>query len=226
MVKILTDAFEKRYRRKDVNIDVNIVGILFTRPESVFAQEEIIPHMDYWNHRSADDTDFFCPGYFSRNCYGDAKPILTVDDKQWFFSNHALTKFLKELESKTSWRYSGGCDLLVTNARYALREHEPVEMRMAAFLDLDSAVVFDLEELHKDEASRGVTRLADALFESARNINESDHDPCRTFSNAQGVRIAKGALKEMLLAYLPAWIKPEARKAFHYAMKDISCSDQ
>ena len=130
MLQELKDGFENRYRRKDVNI----TGILFARPESRFATAEILPHIDYWHHRSDNYTDFFCPGYFSKNVYGDTQPILTVGGDPWFFSNYALSEFLEKLEKQTTWRYSGGCELLVTNTRFRRESINLIDTQMKASL--------------------------------------------------------------------------------------------
>lgn len=218
MLDELSEAFRNRYRRKDVNI----TGILVARPQSAFAKKEILPHIDYWHHRSDNFTDFFCPGYFSGNFYGDAKPVVTVNRQAWFFSNHALTEFLSELESVTTWRYSGGCELLVTNARYKEERINQIDTRMRASLDMSSAIAVDLEKAQHDQAFRDVTGLAEAVFDFAKNLNESVDDPCWQFSDKQGLRVVKSSLKEFLVAYLPSWIKPEVRKAFHFITTDIS----
>jgi len=211
MLSELRDAFKERYRRKDVNI----TGILLMRPASAFAQKEILPHIDYWHHRSDYYTDFFCPGYEADLPAGtDGTEVATVGGSKWFFSNHAFVTFLGQLEAHTSWRYSGGCELLVTNARYDASRDQ-------ASLDLSTAIAIDLEEAKQDKAFRDVTGLCEAIFEFAKNLNEATDDPCWDFSDRQGLRIVKGSLKEFLLNYLPKWLKPEARKAFHFATKNL-----
>ncbi len=87
MLRELREAFRERYRRRDVNI----TGIMFARPESVFAQKEILPHIDYWHHRSDNYTDFFCPGYEpDLPPSDDLTPVATVGGSTWFFSNRVL----------------------------------------------------------------------------------------------------------------------------------------
>lgn len=218
MLHELGDAFENRYCRKDANI----TGILFARPESEFAKKHILPHIDYWHHRSDNYTDFFCPGYFSKNCYGDTQPITTVSGDTWYFSNHALIEFLNELEKLTTWRYSGGSELLVTNAIYKEENINQLDTRMKASLDLSSAIAIDLEKANYDKAFRDVTGLAEAIFEFAKNLNESVDDPCWKFSNSQGIRVVEGTLKNFLIAYLPSWLKPEVKRAFHFVTTDLS----
>ena len=214
MLHTLGEAFEYRYRRRDVNI----TGILFARPASSFAQKEILPHIDYWHHRSDYYTDFFCPGYLPEGEPGcEGEPVVAVGGKKWYFSNGALVDFLEQLEPYTSWRYSGGCELLVTNARYS---------KARASLDLSSAMVVDLELAKQDKAFRDVTGLCEAIFEFSKNLNEAQNDPVWEFSDRQGLRIVKGSLKSFLMAYLPKWLKPEAKKAFHFVTADIAIENR
>ncbi len=212
MLTVLGQAFRERYKRRDVNL----TGILFARPASAFAQKEVLPHIDYWHHRSDNYTDFFCPGYqpAGQSPSGDSVPLLTVSGLNWCFSNYAFTTFLEQLEPHTSWRYGGGCELLVANARY-----DPEQV--TASLDLSSAIAMDLELAYRDQAFRDVSGLCEAIFEFAKNLNEASGDPCWEFSDRLGRRVVKGSLKEFLLHYLPNWLKPEARKAFHFATRNL-----
>ena len=111
-------------------------------------------------------------------------------------------------------RYRGGCELIVTNARY------DQESRRAS-LDLSSAIAVDLEAAQKDKAVRDVTDLCEAVFEFAKNLNEATNNPCWEFSDRLGFRVVKGSLKEFLLKYLPSWLKPEVRKALHFVTADL-----
>jgi hypothetical protein len=210
MLQALEDGFRKRYKRRDVNI----TGILFARPASSFAQKEILPHIDYWHHRSDYYTDFFCPGYL-RDDSGQSGPIVaTVAGGKWCFTNQGFITFLEQLEPHTSWKYRGGCDLIVTNARYD-------QTTKHASLDLSSAIAVDLELAQKDNAVRDVSDLCEAVFAFAKNLNEATDDPCWQFSDRLGLRVVKGSLKEFLLKYLPSWIKPEVRKALHFVTADL-----
>jgi hypothetical protein len=213
MLSTLRDAFKERYCRKDVNI----TGILFARPESHFAQKDILPYIDYWHHRSDCYTDFFCPGYELDSPSADRVEVATVGGSKWYLSNEEFVQFLEQLEAHTSWHYSGGCELLVTNARYDASKD-------TASLDLSTAIAIDLETAQKDKAFRDVTGLSETIFQFAKNLNEATDDPCWEFSDRQGLRLIKGSLKEFLLHYLPKWLKPEAQKAFHFYTRNLELS--
>jgi hypothetical protein len=212
MLTVLGEAFRERYKRRDVNL----TGVLFARPASAFAKKEVLPHIDYWHHRSDNYTDFFCPGYqpFTPNMSGDSVTVLTVGGLNWGFSNLAFVAFLEQFEPYTSWHYGGGCELLVANARYNPEQG-------TASLDLSSAIAIDLEFAYRDKAFRDVSGLCEAIFQFAKNLNEASSDPCWEFSDQLGLRVVKGSLKEFLLHYLPKWLTPEARKAFYFATRNL-----
>jgi len=210
VLETLGTAFRTRYSRDDVNI----AGILFARPASRFAQREVLPHIDYWHHRSSSSTDFFCPGYVVDSSGQSGPVVASVGGDLWCFNNMHFAMFLEEFEAITRWRYSGGCEVIVTNARYDRDEER-------SWLDLSTAIAIDLEAAARDSAMRDVSGLCEAVFSFARNLNESDDDPCWTFSDLLGKRVVKGSLKELLLSYLPSSIRPEARKAFYFAASDL-----
>jgi hypothetical protein len=53
----------------------------------------------------------------------------------------------------------------------------------------------------RDEAIRNVSDIFEALFESAKNINEATDDPVWEFSDRLGVRVIKSSLKALLLKF-------------------------
>ena len=91
MLQTLEDAFRTRYKRRDVNI----TGMLFARPASRFAQREILPHIDYWHHRSDYHTDFFCPGYLRDDSGQSGEVVANVGGAKWCFSNQGFVTFLE-----------------------------------------------------------------------------------------------------------------------------------
>jgi hypothetical protein len=210
--QILKDAFEKRYRRKDCNI----TGLLFAQPQAALAKAEVIPHIDYWHHRSDQYTDFFCGGYGSY--WGDDVPdkvqVTEILHNPWYFSPRLFAEFVEEIQSMTTWKYSGGADVIVTNARYD-------SMKREASLDFSTAIVINLDKAKQDQAIQTVSHLFELIFEFAKNLNESIEDPAWVFSDQLGMHVVRSSLKELLLSFLPKSLRPEARKAFYYAAGDI-----
>ena len=102
----LTWSFVHRYRNKGVAL----TGILLARPEDSLTRDEILPHLNYWNHRSADYVDFFCVGYLPR-WYADSTaglpPVVTVGNGEWAFAQSAFVEILTEIEETAGIAYDG-----------------------------------------------------------------------------------------------------------------------
>jgi hypothetical protein len=200
---------------------VNLTGILFARPETALAKAEIIPQIDYWHHRSDNHTDFFCGGF---GAYGnqpdsekpeDADPLPDIRHDKWWYSPIAFTQFVNEIESLSTWNYSGGADLIITNARYNRDQN-------TAMLDFTSAMVVDLESAKKDEAILTVPHLVELIFRFAKQINEDMQNPAWVCSDKKGFLVLRSSLKDLLLSFLPTALQPAARRAFHFKVSDIS----
>ncbi len=98
--------------------------LLFAPPFSKAAQEGVVPRLGYLNHRSGHDIDFYCAGYggyWHKEGFPDMEEIGEVRYEDgtvtpWSFSQKMFASFVDELESVSSWRYSGETELLVLNA--------------------------------------------------------------------------------------------------------------
>jgi hypothetical protein len=71
-----------------------------------------------------------------------------------------------------------------------------------------------------DRVFESVEQLFGDIFRYAETQN--GEDPTWGFSDQTGVRLASSAFKQMLLSLLPKGISEEARKAFYFAVADIS----
>ncbi|MBL9084752.1 MAG: hypothetical protein JNK76_23305 [Planctomycetales bacterium] len=216
----LADGFHDRYRRTDVNI----AGVLFARPHSAFTVNEILPHLDYWHHRSDYYTDFYCPGYICDQwpLPMPGEPLAVVNRSKWYFDTGLFVECLEQFERMTSWRYRGGCELLISNVRCnpPCDRSKSVGFCKPTF-DLSSAMIIDLEKAFKEKAFRDVSQLSDDIFQFAKDLNEATGDPCWELSDQLGFRVVKGSLKEFLLSLIPKSLRPEARKAFHFVAQDV-----
>jgi hypothetical protein len=208
----LREHFEKRYKRKDVNI----TGVLIARPETKATKEEIIPHLDYWHYRSDYYTEFFCVGYTPKRPDDDptAQPVARVDRKQWYFSSQAFSEVLDEIERQTKWRYDSKAYLIITNSRYDRVANE-------ARLDFSGAMVIDIGDAIKHEAIASASQLADGLFEFAKHLNENTRDPVWEFSDKQGFRVLRRSLRDYLIQRLPKYLRQPTRQAIHFVARDL-----
>jgi hypothetical protein len=212
----LTRSFVQRYKNKGVAL----TGILLARPEDSLTRDEILPHLDYWNYRSGDDIDFFCVGYLPRrfaDSADDLPPVVTVGNGQWAFARSAFVEILAEVEATAGVAYDGSPCLLLLNSYFD-------DQRERAYLDYSRIVWINFREALADEAVSTPTQLAEHVFQFAQQANErpkGSKDPVWEMSDSLGRRVLKGGIKDALLAFLPDWAKPSARRAIHFAVREF-----
>lgn len=213
----LTWAFENRYRNKGVAL----TGILLARPEDSLTRAEILPNLNYWNHRSGDSIDFFCVGYLPRwfaDSTADLPPVVTVGSGEWAFALSAFVELLRDIEATANVAYDGGPCLLLLNSHYD-------GTRMCARLDYSRIVWINFRQAIEDGAVSTPTQLAEYVFQFAKQANERpiakpSKDPVWEFSDAMGRKVLKRGVVDALLGFLPDSIRPNARRAFHFVVKE------
>ncbi len=204
----LADAFRYRYPAGNVRM----VGLLFAPPQARLAHDEIVPSLDYFHHRSGNHIDFFCAGY-SRYGFTPGQRPVTRDDPPWMFSTEVFDRFLRDIERRSRWRYSGEADLLLMNGRRGSDEE-------AASLDFSSAIVCDLDCMIRDQAIHSARRFFEDVFRFAESVTAPD--PTWGFADQMGLRAAGSALKRVILSLLPKGLGADYQRAEHFAIRDVS----
>jgi len=183
---------------------VRMLGILFAPQGAELAQKQIVPRIQEFYYRSGNNIDFFCAGYDSS--WSEKKPILNFDEKSY-------NEFRKDIESKTTWKYSGDVDLLLLNAKLNPQNERPN-------LDWETTIVCQLDSMIKDGAIRSVGEFLESIFKFAENQN--GEDPTWGFSDLQGLKKGKNWLIEVVLHLLPKHLADAARGAKHFSVRDVS----
>lgn len=198
-LRTVREILQKKLFRKRLTGAVRLVGIIFGRPSVELFEKQISPNLAYWHHRSADHVDFFCIGF------GRGRG----------FSPQAFTGAVRHFESETDWRYSGGTDLILLNARLPIG-------RGRVELEYDRTVVLRLEEAVRIGAVKNISVFFEQIIAFARST--PGDDPAWGFSNQMGKRVGGSALKRLLLSLLPRGLNAEAEQAFMFAVKDIGAA--
>ena len=163
--------------------------------------------------RSGDKIDFFCAGY--RRYGPDLSPgerRVECSEPHWIFSARAFKDFEREIQRRSSWRFSGETDLLLMNAT---ADHKITTVS----LDFESAIVCDLEEMKRDGAIQTVHRFFERIFRFAEE--SSADDPAWGFSDQEGLNLAGKTLERVVLSLLPRRLGEDYRRAKHFAIRDI-----
>jgi hypothetical protein len=191
--------------------EAKLVGLLFARPELPLAKSEITPSLNYFHFRSGAHTNFYCAGYTAYGGTVDGYKTFGVDG--WIYSDMRFNAFRWEIQDLSSWRYSGDCDLLLTNAYY-----NSSAQRIS--LDFSGAIVCRLDAMKKLGAILSVSSFFESIFQYAEHADGTD--PIWGFSNSQGRGEAISALKRFVLSLLPKELGKDVEKAAHFAVVDIS----
>ncbi|MFZ0771086.1 MAG: hypothetical protein WCA49_04015 [Candidatus Sulfotelmatobacter sp.] len=148
----------------------------------------------------------------------DEGPSVVSLGNGWIYSDSAFDNFRAEVEHLSDWEYSGGVDLVLTNAEYKAATPGVFGRGSSVSLSFDSLISIPLDKL-KQEAN-----LPDIfpIFEKiSRYAEQADgRDPTWGFSDAAGATLVGQALKEVLISALPEAVRSQARQAFYFAVKD------
>ena len=168
---------------------------------------EITPSLSYYHHRSGEHINFYCPGFE----IGWEPERLQPEENQFFYDPSDFERFRKEIERRSKWRYSGGTDLLLVNARFDETE---------ANLDFSSAIAADLIKMKAVAAIDSIDSYIEKIIRSAETQDGSD--PTWGFSDKLGVDSIFSGLKGLLIDALPKGLQKEGDRAFHYVVSDLS----
>jgi hypothetical protein len=200
------------YRYSDVSSErVRMVGVLFAPPTAPLARDELIPRLEEYHARSANNIDLFWAGY--GRYWGPLAPedeqAATTDDPPWLFSQTLFEGFRTQMETETDWRYSGEVDLLLLNARYD-DTRETVDLRLTGI------PVFRLAQAKADGAIFSVSSLLQELFRYAEH--QSGTDPAWGFFAKESKRNIGEALVEVVLSAVKADLRALWKRGRHYSV--------
>lgn len=213
MMKDLEKLCEINGRDFKEEYHVRMIGILFARASSQLTKDEILPNLKYFHLRSNKFVDFYCPGYIQVTFPLSSEHIVFEGgDGKWSFCDNSFNEIRKKIESITAWHYSGGVDLILTNATYWA-------FNGMVQLDFGNSISMNLDELKRNGAIISIEQL----FEKICRFAEKDDpkDPTWGFSDKQGSDIAVNAIIKWLLSFLPKSIAEDVKQSKYFAIKDL-----
>lgn len=211
VLRVLTYRFQEAY--PDDGSSVRLTGLLFARPGSPLSRGEVTPNLFYFHRRSGDHIDFFLAGYSNGDPVSDCVKVPEGPGGYWTFSNELFDSLRRKLEAETAWRYGGGTELVLANARYDAKEK-------AASLDFASCVVCQLDSMKECGAIESVETFFERIFRFAEGAQGTD--PAWGFSDEQGKRVAGSTLRSLVLSLLPKEVAKDAKRAVHLAARDMT----
>jgi hypothetical protein len=198
IISQLESGFQSRYPPTESS--VRMVGLLFARPESPLSREEISPQLSYFHHRAGRNIDFFCAGYAEKG------------SERWGFDVRKFNQLREEVERRSGWRYGGGPELILANARYDVERHE-------AEIDFGSALKVTLDRAKQDGAIASVETFFEQIFQFAEQ--QSGEDPTWGFAIQAGLRRGSEGILAGVLSLLPGRFGREAKATSHFIVADL-----
>ena len=145
----------------------NFIGVLFCNPNTTFCKNEILPHLNYFHHRSGKYINIFCCGYgayWPEELYRDTQVVATIDGTEWLYSDKALISVISEFESTTKWRYSGENELLLLD----------ISPSTDTSLNINSAIVCNLETMNRDQAFTSVRSFFEGIIRYSATVENAN----------------------------------------------------
>ncbi|WP_054114115.1 hypothetical protein [Marinagarivorans algicola] len=189
-----------------------LVAILFCNPKTDFCKKEILASLSYLHHRSKHYINIFCCGYgayWPEHKYPDLEIVTSIDGTDWCYSDSAFVEAIEAFENTTKWKYSGENELLLLDVNTSTDSDS---------LNINSAIVCNLERMKLDEAFSSVRSLLEDIIRYASSSNASD---TWRLSDIKGGELAVDFLKDIMLSLLPERLQALYKKAGNYAIKKI-----
>jgi hypothetical protein len=191
-----------------------LVGLLFMRQGQETADKEILPSLEYFDVRSGPQVHFYLPGW-EKLVYGREVPRKVA----WTFKVQEFVKACNVIAAATSWRYSGGVDLLLFTSRLG----HPRQGGSRAFLDLSGAVNLPLHEMK--ERKMGVPSvLFERIFSYAEHY--SGDEPLAGLSMQEARVSGVQAFIDAIISHLAKDGKERIDYARNFIVRDISKKDE
>jgi hypothetical protein len=189
-----------------------LVAILFCNPNTDFCKKEILASLSYLHHRSKEHINIFCCGYgayWPEHKYPDLNVVTNISGTDWCYSDNAFVEAIEAFENTTKWKYSGENELLLLDVSPSSD---------VSNLNINSAIVCNLERMKSDKAFSSVRSLLEDVIRYASSTSATD---AWEFSDKKGGELAVDLLKNTMLSFLPKQLQTSYKKAESYAVKKI-----
>jgi hypothetical protein len=191
-----------------------LVGLLFCRPSTQMARDEILPAVFDFHYASDVQTQFYFAGYKQVAVPGEEgiSPKAKHGGPPFEFDAKAFNDFVTLIELKTNWRYSGGTDLILADGRY-----DPG--RRNGYVDFSSAMSMTLEFVKGASIYPEIGMFFHHVFHFAKDY--SGKGPTFALSDALGGSALKEIASSLALKFVPGETKAGVVRGLQFAAGDL-----
>lgn len=188
--------------------------ILFAPKFSKVGYDDIVKRFGYLDRRTGENVHIYCAGYgaYWNDHYAPDREEVGVakydyeykTEFKWQFSQILFADFVDELEKVTSWKYSGGAELIVLNAD----------------ADFSNCIIFKIDEMVKDKIIDYPGEIFEALIQHSR----SDKNSLANFSLKGIGRQTADEVVDSIVSFLPKpfeTLRNIWKKGQHYTLVDV-----
>ena len=187
--------------------------ILIAPKFNEIAYSSFIKKFGYLDTRTGSNIDFYWAGY---GAYWNNSIVPDMEEVgigkyeggiiiPWSFSQTLFANFVDELEEETSWKYSGGTEIIFLDPN----------------LDFSTCIVLRVDEMIEDKIIKNPNELLEAIIQYSRtNSNNIKRFSLNGLKKAAGEEIINGILSALPKHFenlLNTW-----KKGRHYTILDIS----
>jgi hypothetical protein len=123
------------------------IVLIYGKPESPVMKSDILPGMDYYNHRSGELFEVFVMGYKQKDDFETDNPT-TENWANVLYEPRGFSEAISDVERNTSWRYSGQTDLIFMISHLDMEMWNNSSMISNVKLDLSSSICLCLRVCH------------------------------------------------------------------------------
>jgi hypothetical protein len=128
-------------------------------------------------------------------------------ETQWCFVPSRFNRFRADVQRRTRWRYSGGCDMILVNSRRGLG------------IDFTTALALRLDKISDLVATPTVSQLFEAIFQYTEKQDTSN--PTWSLSDHLALKTAGSGLWDVMVGCLPEAVRASVKAARHLVARDI-----
>ncbi|MER8639314.1 hypothetical protein [Mesorhizobium sp. M1365] len=196
--------FEMLAGRMPSEASSEMLGILFMRKGQEIADKGIVPSLSYFNARSGEHIHFILAGW--------RRDGIAPGPVEWSYDDSAFVRACEVISEQTTWRYSGGVDLLLVTAN-----RKPIS---GFIVDFRGVIYIPLHTLKERKLIESPEVLFERIFRFAQHYKGPN--PLAAFS----VQEARVSLVQAAIESVLGWLPKEAKENFDYAknflVRDVS----
>jgi hypothetical protein len=191
---------------KELPVPIRPVPLIFGRATCKVFKEELLPDRKYYDLRSGANIELFYMGY------ADPNPEYRVgafDEND--FSEQSFVNAVDDFESKTTWKYSGGTDIILLNSFFT--------PELTVRLDFSSVFALQLEEVIHSKLIHSGRAFIEEVMRHSRNCAVED-----VIARTSDVVFLRNA-RSSFLSWVMGLVKLKAEdlgNAYRSCVRDIS----